>query len=89
MPGLQGIFFDLDDTLINSSVAMHAALTQILPLVPHLTVPTLAATLTDTYQELWGYGTPGYPSLRQLPTPTLRHRLTEGALHRLRFGMRP
>ncbi|WP_395091161.1 HAD family hydrolase [Armatimonas sp.] len=80
---LKGIFFDLDDTLISTSVAMHAALLATLPLLPNQNIQTLAAALADSYQALWGYGTPGYASLKTILTPELRCLLTNEALSRL------
>lgn len=80
---LKGIFFDLDDTLISTSVAMNAALLATLPLLPNQTIQTLGAALTESYQTLWGYGTPGYTALKTISTPELRRLLTDEALSRL------
>ena len=76
MGWLQGIFFDLDDTLINSTVAMTAALRAIQPLLPERSVPELAELLRRAYLTLWGYGTPGYAALKTLSTRDLRCQLT-------------
>lgn len=80
---LRGIFFDLDDTLINSTVAMTAALQAIQPLLPERSVPELAELLKQAYLRLWGYGTPGYAALKTLPTRELRRQLTQAALQEL------
>ncbi|WP_395144328.1 HAD family hydrolase, partial [Armatimonas sp.] len=80
---LKGIFFDLDDTLISTSAAMHAALLATLPLLPKQNLQTLTAALTSSYQTLWGYGTPGYTALKTISTPELRRLLTHEALSRL------
>nr|WP_309693915.1 HAD family hydrolase [Armatimonas sp.] len=80
---LKGIFFDLDDTLISTSAAMNAALLATLPLLPNQNIQTLTNALADSYQALWGYGTPGYTALKTLPTPELRRCLTNEALSRL------
>ncbi|WP_309710992.1 HAD family hydrolase [Armatimonas sp.] len=80
MGHLRGIFFDLDDTLIDSTGAMRAAIGAIQPLVPENSPTEIAAALTHAYHQLWGYGTPGYPALKTIATTDLRHQLTRAAL---------
>jgi HAD superfamily hydrolase (TIGR01509 family) len=77
---LKGIVFDLDDTLVNSTVAMQAAIAATLPLLPGTTLPALASALKQGYQNLWGYPGEGYPRLKTLSPPELRHALTVEAL---------
>jgi HAD superfamily hydrolase (TIGR01509 family) len=80
MARLKGIFFDLDDTLIGSTVAMSAALQAIVPLLSGVSLGRLAQALKESYHALWGYGTPGYLRLTTLPTVALRQELTTAAL---------
>jgi HAD superfamily hydrolase (TIGR01509 family) len=85
MGRLQGIFFDLDDTLIATSEAMQTALRAVLPLLPGTTLPQLADSLKNAYHSLWGYPSAGYLTLKTLPTATLRQKLTQRALEPLGF----
>ena len=80
MGNLRGIFFDLDDTLIDSTGAMRAAIGAILHLVPEHSPDEIADALKCAYQQLWGYGTPGYIALKTIATPDLRRQLTQLAL---------
>ena len=82
---LRGIFFDLDDTLINTTATMEVALRAVQPYLPeqNQNQNTLAEALTLSYHQLWGYGTPGYATLKTLPTRKLRRDLTETALGHL------
>lgn len=80
---LHAVFFDLDDTLINSTAATTAALIAIQPLLPPRSLLELAQLLKDAYQQLWGYGTPHYNTLKTLSTPDLRRQLTQRALELL------
>lgn len=80
MARLKGIFFDLDDTLINSTAAMQAAIEAILPLLPETTPEALIAALKRAYQELWGYPSLGYLRLQTIASETLREELTQYTL---------
>lgn len=84
---LQGIFFDLDDTLIDSTGALQEAMHQTAILaqrvLPTVTTSSLLAAMIAAYQETFGYGKPGYAGLATLPTETLRYRLAELSLARL------
>ncbi|MBB6048328.1 HAD family hydrolase [Armatimonas rosea] len=86
MGRLKGIVFDLDDTLVNSTAAMHAAITATLPLLPGTTPLALASALKQGYQNLWGYPSDGYQQLKTLPPEELRHALTVEALGLLGFS---
>jgi HAD superfamily hydrolase (TIGR01549 family) len=83
MGNLRGVFFDLDDTLIDSTGAMRAAIGAVLPLLPELSPTQLAEALKHAYHQLWGYGTPGYVALRTIATAELRCQLTKAALEQL------
>ncbi|MCX6368696.1 MAG: HAD family hydrolase [Armatimonadetes bacterium] len=83
MGNLRGIFFDLDDTLIDSTGAMRAAISAVLPLMPEHSPTQIAEALKHAYHQLWGYKTPGYAALRTIATPELRCRLTKAALEKL------
>jgi HAD superfamily hydrolase (TIGR01509 family) len=80
MACLKGIFFDLDDTLLTSTPAMHAAIQAILPLLPDVTPQSLAEALKQSYHALWGFPGAGYAQLRTLPTLQLRQELTQQTL---------
>ena len=83
---LKGIVFDLDDTLVNSTAAMHAAITATLPLLPGTTPLALASALKQGYQNLWGYPSDGYPHLKTLAPHELRRALTVEALGLLGYS---
>jgi HAD superfamily hydrolase (TIGR01509 family) len=89
MGHLRGIVFDLDDTLIGSTQAIQTALHALKPLLPHISPESLMQALARSYQELWGYLTPGYATLRTITTPKLRQALTARALHQLGFHDEP
>lgn len=84
---LRGIFFDLDDTLIDYTQALKEAMVAITPFAqeyyPTLTTTRLYESMAQAYQQLFGYGTVGYTELATLETPALRRRLTQGSLDRL------
>lgn len=86
MGSLKGIVFDLDDTLVNSTAAMHAAITATLPLLPGTTPLVLAGALKQGYHNLWGYPGDGYQQLKTLLPHELRHALTVEALRLLGYS---
>jgi phosphoglycolate phosphatase-like HAD superfamily hydrolase len=52
MGNLRGIFFDLDDTLIDSTGAMLAAIGAVLPLMPEHSSTQIAEALKHAYHQL-------------------------------------
>ncbi|MBC8102852.1 MAG: HAD family hydrolase [Cytophagales bacterium] len=84
---LQGIFFDLDDTLIGYAEAERAALTASCRLAaqlnPALQASALAHAIYDIYKTRFAYGTPGYGELATLSVSGFRLHLTEAALAQL------
>jgi 2-haloalkanoic acid dehalogenase type II len=87
MPKLRGIFFDLDDTLIDYSEAEQAALDAGCRVAarhyPAIRPVMLATAIYDVYQSRYAYGLPGFTDLATLTVVELRRRLTSEALEHL------
>lgn len=87
MPMLRGIFFDLDDTLIDYSEAEQAALDAgcraAARRYPMIRPVMLATAIYDVYQSRYAYGLPGFTELATLGVEELRRRLTSEALEHL------
>lgn len=84
MTTLRGIFFDLDDTLIDYAEAERSALLAGCALAarrrPAIDADTLATAIYDAYTRRYAYGTPGYADLATLSVDEFRRLLTEDAL---------
>jgi HAD superfamily hydrolase (TIGR01549 family) len=82
---LHGIFFDLDDTLIDYSEAEHAALLAgcraAATHYPALEPDALADAIYEAYQMQYAYGTPGFAQLKTLSVSDFRRQLTTEALN--------
>lgn len=84
---LRGVFFDLDDTLITSSDALQYAMGVTAQLAqsifPHLTGQHLLQAMTESYQNHFAFGRPGYQCLSTISTSDLRRQLTTLTLEKL------
>jgi putative hydrolase of the HAD superfamily len=84
MAKLRGVFFDLDNTLIDTRAAQRAGLIAGwaaafgAPLPPEMA--SLPAALRRVYESRFGHGTPGYAELAHISREELMHRLTADAL---------
>lgn len=82
--GVQGIFFDLDDTLIAYADAERAACLAAGALLssalPAFSASALAERMAGAYLDLFRFGTPGYTRLATLSTMALRGEITRHVL---------
>ena len=86
---IRGVFFDLDDTLIGYAAAEEGALVAAWREVYGEGCPVdagaLQAAAGAVYRERFGYGTPGYGALAEMPVETLTRAVTIDLL--ARFGI--
>jgi HAD superfamily hydrolase (TIGR01509 family) len=84
MAGLRGIFFDLDDTLINWGEAQRRGLVEGWRRVFAEPLPlderSMQLALHRVYHDAYGYGTAGYAALARLPAFELRRQVAAAIL---------
>jgi HAD superfamily hydrolase (TIGR01549 family) len=84
---LQGVFFDLDDTLIGYEAAERAAIVAGWRVAarryPSLSEASLLTALYQIYRERFQYPSPGFGRLTLISEDELRRELTVAALERL------